>query len=212
MRKTIYFIFILIFTLTAGCLSKKYPDKKQYAFDIPAPKTIKIASPGQILEIDNTTITPQFSSVNFTYRISAISYLTDYYNTFFSPPTQQIDQIITNYLTQTGLFRYVTNDDDYGQANYTLHAKVLELYADYRHKQNPRGIIAIQFTLFKQTELETTMIMDKTFREAVPLSSKDSQSLINAWTQGLEKILQGLTLKLCDTVESESLLSDNQSA
>lgn len=212
MKQILYLILILSLSFTAGCLRTKYPDKKQYAFDIPKPKTIKGTPSNQILEIDNTTISPQFSSISFTYRISATNYLTDYYNTFFSPPGQQIDQIITNYLAQTGLFRYVTNDDDYGHANYTLHAKVLELYADYRHRTTPKGIVTIQFTLFKQTELETTILMDKTFKEKITLSSKDSQSLINAWNQGLEKILQALVTKLRDTIESEAILTRNQSA
>ena len=113
MKKIFYLTIIILFLFTAGCLNVKYPDRKQFAFDIPKTKKISIHPSKKVLEIGNTSIATQFSSNNFIYRTNSVNYLTDYYNTFFSPPDQQINQIITNYLRDTQLFLYVTNDSDY---------------------------------------------------------------------------------------------------
>ena len=177
----------------------KHSDTKQYMFDSPGVyKTQHHIN--KVLEIDNTAIAPQFSGIYFVYRTSSTHYLTDHYHYFFNPPAQQINQIVTNYLGNTGLFNYVTNDDDYEHAHYTLHTKILDLYADYRNRQKPKGIITIQFTLFQHSKLETKIVMNKTFRETIPLQAKNSDALINAWNQGLENILKKLTQNLSRVV------------
>jgi ABC-type uncharacterized transport system auxiliary subunit len=149
----------------------------------------------KVLGVDNISMAPQYSSLGFVYRISDIHYTSDYYNVFFNPPAQQIEQSIIKYLQTKNIFKYVTTKTDIFQPDYILRANVLELYADYRNARIPKGVMTIHFTLFVPNG-KTNILLDKTYRSASVLHHKDSRSLVYAWNEDLAKILVQLSNNL----------------
>lgn len=161
------------------------------------PKKITSYPVKQNLFVHSTAAIPQFSNVNFVYRTSKINYLTDYYNEFFTLPTNLINQAITKYLSSTNIFRFVTNEDHPIRIKYLLKSEITELYADYRNRNCPKAVMKIQFNLFRTNPSgRTTMILNKTLSAAALLQHKDSKSLVNAWNVDLEIILQRLAYNL----------------
>lgn len=196
-RKGILFLsLILVIVSLSGCFSKSYPHRTQYMFDVSKSYLPRGKKAKKTLEISSITIAPPFAGSNFVYRTSHFNYQTDYYHTFFIPPARQIGHTMTNYLKTTHLFRYVTEDDDFNHANYHLHIHIQELYADYRNRNQPLATIAIQFILFEPTDTQTQIRFNKTFKETIPLSFKDSRSLVAGWNKGLTRICERLTREL----------------
>jgi len=189
-------LIILICIFCSGCLSVKYQPRTKYMLSAPTQKKARTSPSTKILEINSTTISPQFSDTSFVYRVDHIHYLNDYYNIFFIPPSQQINLIITQHLRNCGLFKYIDSTSDIIDSNYILQPQVLDLYADYRNANNPKAIITIQFTLFKPVKNKPYIVLNKIFKAAIPLKTKDSKSLVEAWNIGLNKILRQLTQQL----------------
>lgn len=189
-------IFISLLTLNLlGCLSTERTIPQQYAFDVQKPTKLYRQPKAKVLEINNVTAVSQFSSFNFIYRVSAINYLTDYYNIFFAPPAQQINKIMIDYLRAKNIFSYVANDAGQLKINYILYPEITALYADYRDSKQPQAVIALDCTLFS-TQKNTAPLMHKLYTAKVPLAAKDSDSLMRAWNQGLKQILSDLSVDL----------------
>ena len=179
---------VLVCISSTGCISAKKFTPRQYALEISKPVVIKHQTASKVLEINNTTIVPQFASLGFVYRTSEISYLTDYYNAFFTPPAAQINKTIIDYLRDKNIFSYVANDAGQLKIDYILAPQITALYADYRNSKRPLGVIAIDFTLFSANKTNRPLF-HKQYLVQVPLVAKNSENLVSAWNEGLQKIL-----------------------
>jgi len=190
-------LVIMICWSCISCISTSYPKRTQYMLNIntKALKPIYKTTPTKILLINNVTIVPQFAGISFVYRLSDIHYTKDYYHIFFNAPAQQIEELMVKYLQTTHLFNYVSDDVNLATPTYSLQARIIELYADYRNSNNPKGVITIRFTLLHSGK-KRQLLLHRTFSEAIPLQAKDSISLVEAWNTGLVKILAQLTNNL----------------
>ena len=199
MKLKLSYIFILLCSIIcSGCImGSSYPVPNKYMLSIKTPKKITYRPLKQNLFVHSTTVTPQFTNVNFVYRTNKINYLTDYYNEFFTLPANLINQAIAKYLSATNIFKFVTNDPTPIGTQYILKSKVTELYADYRDHDHPKAVMKIQFNLFIINHNDkNVMLFNKTFSAAAPLRCKNSQSLVNAWNVDLEIILRRLAYNL----------------
>ena len=190
-----YSLAILMCCMLVGCISMKYPKRTQYMLNVESPAKVKYGTSNKVLGVDNITVVPQFSGLSFVYRTSDIKYTSDYYNIFFNPPAQQIEQSVVKYLDAKNIFKYVVINTDIFHPDYILHADVLGLYADYRDSKFPKAVMAIHFVLFVPNNKAQTLL-DKTYHAATPLHHKDSQSLVYSWNEDLAKILAQLSNNL----------------
>ncbi len=159
--------------------------KPQPVYRIPSKNT---------LAIYNVTSVPQFSSLAFVYRTSDINYTRDYYNIFFNSPSDQIQDQMVKYLAATNLFQHVTDEISIFKTTYSLRSKVIELYADYRNSDQPKAVMTIKFMVFRGTK--SKIVLAKTITSAVPLATKSSRALVEAWNNDLAIILAKLTTNL----------------
>jgi ABC-type uncharacterized transport system auxiliary subunit len=179
---------VLVCISSVGCISAKKFTPNQYQLEIPKPFGVRHKTASKVLEINNVTIVPQFASLGFVYRTSELSYLTDYYNTFFTPQAAQINKIMIDYLRDKNIFSYVANDAGQLKINYILYPQITALYADYRNSKRPLGVIAIDFVLFSANK-SNRPLLHKQYSVQTPLAAKNSESLVKAWNKGLQKIL-----------------------
>lgn len=193
-----FILFILITVaclLCVSCVKVNYPNRTQYMLNVAIPKPIYNRPKTRTIAIQNVTIAPQFAGLSFAYRTQDLVYTKDYYNIFFNPPAQQIEQLIVKYLQATNLFSYVSNNVNFVSPNYVLHADVTKLYADYRDANQPKAVIAIKYTVLRPSNRKKVVLV-QTVVESIPLQNKDSQSLIKAWNSGLTQTLAQLTNNL----------------
>ncbi|MCL5260253.1 MAG: hypothetical protein M1561_01010 [Gammaproteobacteria bacterium] len=175
--------------LVSGCFSVKHIDRKQYLLDVknfPAKKAPKCAC---ILEINQLTATPPFDQLSFIYRISDTQYITDFYHSFLVAPTQQLSGLLTNRLYATGHIKQLA----FTSSHYKLYPKLTKFYADYRDRNHPKAIIAMQIMLSKETKSTQAILLDKNFIVQVPIQEKNSDCLLAAWNKGVATILAAET-------------------
>ena len=163
-------LVFLVCWLLAGCVSSKYIGRKQHLLDISTKKAGQICK--QKLYIDRVEALAPFNQLNFLYRVSSTRYLIDYYNGFLISPAEQLDSIFDT--------RYGGLKGGLDSKN-RLQIKLTELYADYRNRNKPRGVVALQFILMGSTDdNKNKVLLNKIFREIRPLQAKNTENLLKA--------------------------------
>jgi ABC-type uncharacterized transport system auxiliary subunit len=190
----------LLMVLLSGCLNRSYPQHSEYLLNRVSTSRLRKVAFNRGLVIDNTEVVPAFSNINFVYRLSDINYQSDPYHVFFSPPAGQFTQLLSDFFRQTHLFKYVTTDELYDQSYYTLHAKILELYADYRQTGKPVAVIKLEVNLSDSSGDEMKILLDRVFSTKVLIRQKDSSDLMRAWNQGLRQIFADVARSLNETL------------
>ncbi|EKE01526.1 MAG: hypothetical protein ACD_21C00107G0004 [uncultured bacterium] len=172
---------------TIGCISAKYVGHQQYLLNIKALPEKKITKNKRSIFVDQITAITPYDQVDFLYRISATQYLTDYYHSFLVSPTEQLEPALANYLKALGKFNLDAAESLTPQNK--LQVQISELYADYRNRACPQAVVAIHFILTKQTNTKNDILFDQTLSAKVALKEKDTNSLLAAWSKGLQSIL-----------------------
>lgn len=189
-------IILMASLLLAGCLGTKYIQQNKFMLQVNIPKKPATSYNGIVLQIEEPTIATQFANTSFVYRTSNTQYQTDYYNIFFIPASEQIKQLLSGYLGRSRSISRVVDVPSVIKAKYLLSTKILELYADYRDRNHPTGVITIEFSLFKESSGKYYELMHTTLSQATSLQQKDSESLVSAWNTDLQKIFKQLSSQL----------------
>ena len=176
---------VLLCLMLVGCISSKYVERKQYLFDVPKNLAKKIATSYKCsVFVDHAVAEPPFDQLDFLYRIKSGQYLVDYYNGFLASPTEQLDAILEAYLNTNGEFKN------------KLQIKLTELYADYRDRNNPQAVIALNFLLTKVVDDKTVVLLDKILRSSIAIKEKNTDNLLRAWNIGIQDILKQMVQML----------------
>ena len=166
----------------------KYVEKKQYL--LTTPTTPVITNPAtQKIALNPTTINPIFAQSNFLYRTNTNQYLTDYYHSFLTSPTRQLDSILATYF-RGNIY-----------AHNKLSVQITKLYADYSNRQHPLAVISLNFMLTSQKNDKERILLNQNFDAAIPLTAKNNDSLVNAWDKGLESIISSAIPRLNQVVK-----------
>lgn len=197
MKRSIYkFIIIFLAIIISGCVNIKLPssasfEQTHYSLSVKLPKLQPAKTNSGNLEVSYPKIATKFSGQSFVYKSQQYNFITDAYNIFLDLPASEIQQIVINYLQKTGKFKFVAAETYPAKAQFILQTNILKLYADYTDHNNPRGTIAIRFTLF-DLQNKNNILLNKDYEANISLSQKSSTALIEAWDIGLTQILQQL--------------------
>lgn len=195
-------ILIVVMSALAGCLAGKTKPQSTYLFNIQMPKQSLDGKNSLALNVRSMQAFMPFTSNEFIYRVSAGQYISDYYHTFLVPPAAQISDITANYLMGKNLFGYVGSPlHPMRQAKYSLQGSLVALYGDYRNSSHPTGVIAVRYILSVKQDGSKKVLMDKLFRQAVPLRAKTTTALLSAWNVGLSRIVSQLYRSLTGVVK-----------
>ncbi len=189
-------IILITCLFLAGCFSKAYVQQNKFMMHVNMPKKSTAFRNAKILQLEVPTITPQFADNSFVYRTSNSLYQNDYYNVFLIPAFQQVKQLLTAYLSRSPRIKHVVDAPSVISAQYVLSTQILDLYADYRDRNNPKGVMTMQFSLFKHISGKYYQRMHITLSKTTPLQQKDSESLVEAWNTDLQKIFKNLSVRL----------------
>ncbi len=191
---TVYFCsFLLLLALTYGCpnVSKPYPERTYYLFEIPNPTTTMTTIKGTTLEINRFSVSPTSQGREFIYRTTDLEYKADFYNQFFKPPDNIMTEAVRQWLNQSGLFEDVLNPTSQALPKYVIEGNIVELYGDYRNQSAANAVLKLQFFLLQMPEDDgdPNIIFGKTYESAKPIGESTPQNLMNGWNLALGDIL-----------------------
>jgi cholesterol transport system auxiliary component len=200
----IYSLAFLIIIIT-GCsgLSKSYPERSYFMFEVPPVAQKAAPVKGAIAEVSRFNVSPGSEGKEFIYRTGELSYESDFYNQFFRPPGAMLTEITIRWLRDTGLFQDVLSTVTQAGANYFIEANVVQLYGDYR--TSPKAVMQIQFLLLKYStdssyDDNTGIVFAKSYTSEIPIASKTPNDLMTGWNTALGDILNAFLADLKNNV------------
>lgn len=194
--------FVIIMSGCAG-LSKSYPERSFYMFDVP-PVTVKYPRvKGAVVEISRFNVSPGSDGKEFIYRTGELSYESDFYNQFFRPPGAMLTEVAGRWLNDAGLFQEVFGSVTQADANYFIEGNIVRLYGDFR--SSPKAVMQIQFLLLKYTtdssyNDNTEIVFAKSYNSEIPIASQTPSDLMMGWNTALGEILNAFLEDLKNNV------------
>jgi cholesterol transport system auxiliary component len=190
---------LLLFLTGCGGLSKSYPERNYFMFELPPVKKQIPPVKGASAEVYRFNTSPGSEGKEFIYRTGDLSYESDFYNQFFRPPGAMLTELTIRWLTEAGLFANVMGSVSQISPNYFIEANVIQLYGDYR--SSPRAVMKIQFVLLKYTTDDnynnnTEIVFGKTYTSKIPIASKTPNELMKGWNTALGDILNAFMTDL----------------
>ncbi|MEW6143805.1 MAG: hypothetical protein AB1598_02190 [Thermodesulfobacteriota bacterium] len=195
----------LLMIIISGCtgLSKSYPERSYFMFEVPPVAQKPAPVKGAIAEVSRFSVSPGSEGKEFIYRTGELSYESDFYNQFFRPPGAMLTEITIRWLGDTGLFQDVLSTVTQAGANYFIEANVVQLYGDYR--SSPKAVMQIQFLLLKYTtddtyDDNTGIVFANSYTSEIPIPSKTPGDLMTGWNTALGEILNAFLADMKNAV------------
>lgn len=202
-------ICALIITLSfiIGCtgLSKSYPERNFYMFDLPPVNVQYPRVKGAVAEISRFNVSPGSDGKEFIYRKSEFDYQADFYNQFFRPPGAMLTEVTGRWLQQTGPFEDVFGTVTQADTNYFIEGNVVRIYGDFR--SSPKAVMEIQLVLLKYMtegdfEDNTMVVFAKNYTSEIPIASPTPKDLMQGWNTALGNILNAYLADLSKNVKA----------
>ena len=200
-------LLILAPLLLGACVKmpkKPYPKRRFFALDAtregaPGPK----ATAGRA-EVGAVRISPRFAGSEMVYRTGELEYRSDYYNAFFRSPATHITEELREWMAASGAFSGVRQAGSAATIQYTIEPVVNSLYADFREKDKSQAVLEMQFYVASYSSGANRTLLDTRYTEALPVDSRQAETLATAWSAALGKILTAFEADLRKALSAES--------
>jgi hypothetical protein len=190
MRRASFWILIGL----AGCVDLKaaYPDRRFYMIDAGRTGTERGGDEKTVLRVRCLAASKMCDRSEIVSRTGETTYDTDFYNVLFVPPAPQVGELTERWLRGSGLYGSVIGSGSSLIETHVLEGNLIALYGDYRKPEDVLAVIEIQFMLLRVSSDPVVVMLQKTYREGIPLAKGDPASLVTGWGKGLRKILTAL--------------------
>ncbi len=198
MNRNKYFLVMLSLFVLFGCgmMAQPVESPNNYAIvaDYPAKTYTKKY---ETLLIDGVRVESPFNNTQMVFRLSDVSFESDYYNRFITEPGAIIENQIPTLLIRSGV---VANTVPYNagvSTNLVLKTVVTKLFGDFRKGQTPTAVMEIQFILVDSSSVRPAIIFDKKILSKVELSDKTPEALAkglgNAFSEIIEELAEAIS-------------------
>jgi uncharacterized lipoprotein YmbA len=201
-RKVLIALSVIAVAVLAGCLSRGYPEKRQYVIVVERREAgsddveagpVKAAPGGLgVLRITRVRVGSTFERKGFVYRTDDATYERDFYNEFFAPPGILIREAVGGWLNASSVFSSVTGASDPSPADWLLEARVHELYADVRDRKAARCVMRMSFKMLDAWSPRLVVAFEETYSAEVEAENRSAEGIAAAWNSALAQILTEL--------------------
>ena len=178
-----------------GCLSKSYPEKRRYIFEIQPPGDA-VPGPNGVLRMDRVRVSPLFERKGFVYRTGEATFENDFYNEFFAPPGVLLRKATLNRLRAASIFSDVLDATQMGDVDWMLEGHVKELYGDLRDRAAPFAVFQIEYTILDARSPRLAIVFRKTYAARISAAGGSAEAIVNGWTEALTQVLSELEVDL----------------
>lgn len=183
--------------MLAGCSvpEREFPLRRQYVLDVNRTGERSAAGSG-VLKVRRFRISNPFEGTSFVYRTGGVSYESDFYNGFLSPPAAMVTEEVRQWLGVSGVFGTVVDAGSHADARYALEGNIVVLYGDYSDAEKPEAVMEIQVFLFDEAGPASPVVFSSSYRAVSPIESNSPAALAAGLNDCLEKILKEIELDL----------------
>lgn len=186
-------LLAVLMLTSIGCLNVKldreFPERRAYMLQVERAANRAEAPIFGTVEMRRFRSTASYDEPGFVYRASDGSYEVDFYNEFFIPPSQMVQEELGEWLATSGLFESVVEPGSRITPEYYLEGNLVSMYGDYTPEGPAEAVIELGLLLLTDGETKRP-VFQKNYTERVPMRDDSPRALVDAWSEGLEQILQ----------------------
>jgi cholesterol transport system auxiliary component len=203
---------IVLLGIFSGCvnLRRDYPVRQFYVLDAKPDQIHPPSEDGPIVQIQVFQASPGSATTEFVYRTGESTFESDPYNAFFTLPANQIRALTMLWLQDSGKAQAVLNRSSRLRPTNIVEGNLVELYGDFRDKENPRAVISLAFLLMDIVPITPRIVFSKTYRESIAIPESTGDALVNGWNEGLTKILTSFNRDLPVETEESRLTKEEE--
>ncbi len=182
---------MIVSMVLSGCGPKRIAyNQRNFVLETSRNSPQQKTSKDVILDVKNFSIDTTFSTKSFVYRKGQSEYETDFYNQFLINPDDMITEKTRNWLSESGLFKWVLDPGSYTDATHVLEGNITSLYGDFRDDSSPKASMEIRIFLVKLPE--KSVVFGKTYEVVSEVKSLTAEALVEAFDNCLRQILTEL--------------------
>lgn len=193
MKKHILILLLLFVSVSCVKLHTKYIEKNYFILGVSRPESDskQLISPDSsyTVKILNIHAASDFRGTQFTYRIGANQYMSDYYNCFFVAPEENLQELIRYWFSKNNFFKYTLEDVSLVRTDFLIKPYLLQIYADLRDSDNPEAVILMAFSFMDNSGRRPAVIFSKDYAVRKSITDKSPQAIVNGWNECLGEIL-----------------------
>lgn len=176
--------------LVSGCVKvwRESIDIKTYMIEARRSEPARATPLGQMLWIDAVNVLPPSNVRNLVLRESDVEFSTSYYAELLMSPSENFRNELFGWLSTSGLFEEVSIVGRAG-ASHSLHATVMEFYADLPGNQ---VALRIKATLFDETIRGDRVLFSKDYVQVAAYPENRAEELVRAYNKALAALLSDL--------------------
>lgn len=180
---------LAVLALVGACsLRQDTPPVEHYLLR-PPPPAEATARHADSLRVAPVRVAPSFAGVQLVYRMDEVRYVSDFYHRLMAPPGSMIATQITEWLDRAGPMRFTAAPGSAVAQRYVLNLFVFELYGDFRPGQPASAVLLVQATLSDTSRPTQAPMLERTFRQRVPLTQSSPAALVDGYGQALGAML-----------------------
>jgi len=175
----------------AGCFApeREWPLRRQYVLDVNRAGE-RPAAGSSVLKVRRFRISSPFEGTSFVYRTGGVSYESDFYNGFLSPPAAMITEEVRQWLGASGAFGTVVDAASRADAPWVLEGNIVALYGGYTDAGKPEAVMEIQIFLLDEAGPASPVAFSGNYRAVSALESNSPAALAAGLNDCLQNILK----------------------
>lgn len=187
----------------AGCVKLERPslDRKYFSLDVARSGEKNEVQAEKNLIVRRVKISPRYEDRDLVYKVDDNSFETDYYNSFFIPPSALITQELRVWIGDSGIFANVLGPESLGTGELLLEGFVNSIYGDYSGAE-PQAVIRMQFILLNNSNPDLPIVYSRDFNHRIAITETGPAALVKAMNSGLNDIFTELEKDLAKTVRA----------
>lgn len=182
-------IFLCLYLMGCTNIRNKFQEKTVYRVQAQSCMAAsKTPETGEGLLVKRFSISPEFETNSFVYRLSPTRFTTDFYNNFVVSPARMITEVIQEDLWASPFFSPVPAQT-MADIHFQLWGKVMAFHGDIQDTKQPKAIVTIRLILEKNTGDGFTPVIQKTYGAQILLDAPDPGLLADGLGKGINEIL-----------------------
>jgi hypothetical protein len=191
---------ILAVVGTSGCFRRQFPSQRHFVINAVRTATPRAAASG-VMQLRPVSAAPQYDRKSFVYRTSDVTFVDDFYNAFYVPPTRMLAGLAHNWLGSSGLFTAVVGVDSASKAQWLLELRLSDLYVDRRREGEHLAVAGVEMTLLELGKTGPKAVFEQRYLENEAATAQNGDAYVHAWGVALGRVFSRMESDLATALD-----------
>lgn len=199
-RPVLQLLILLAAVFLSACLAQPHPNKNLFNLN-PEPAEIqdqpKVGR--RVALMTTVTSASGYERRALVYKVGPDQFKVDFYNEFLAPPARLLADQAAQFLNRSSSRLRVVKTPGLAPADYGLETYLEYLYGDFTGP-TPKAEMAVRFTFNDLKGDRPRVLLDRTYRQTIPMFDNSPAAQAEALSRCLAVILEDLNRDLSRVV------------